>query len=271
MDQPLKEYRSYEEYEVAAKSFNATCGMVLFSFAKYECSKKDVILRNFVAKSSMSLQGVFALWRINNYQDCWVIYRSLLDRLLHLSYIGNNKQFEEFDDWSFFEQVKTQNGVKSNKEFKHEAAGAEYQLTSEQKVRIKHLSKNIPQWKRPKAKTMAKEMDMDFLYKFGYDMASMHVHPMANDGQQDFYTITKLSSSLQFPSQISVLNNSILISTMILQGVLNFSSFGWRKVLWDYIDEIRSFLDDGNQDYRLPFLKMSNNFLSETLCQPNST
>ena len=101
---------------------------------------------------------------------------------------------------------------------------------------------------------------MDFIYKFGYDMASMHVHPMANDGQQDFYSITKLKSDIDFPSQITVLNNSILIVTMLLQDSMDFAPLSWRSVLWDFIDDIRQFLSQGDLAYQNTFIKLSEIF-----------
>ncbi|MGY0216261.1 DUF5677 domain-containing protein [Endozoicomonadaceae bacterium StTr2] len=264
----MNDYRSYEEYKSAADILNVVVGMVLLSFAKYNCSKKDVIIRNFVAKGSMSLKGIFSLWDIENYQDGWILYRTLLDRYLHLTSIEKNDQFELFYDWSLFEQVKIQNRIKSDADFKHEAEKVIFNSESDYKEKIKYLSKNKPNWRRPKAEVVAKNLEMDFLYKFGYDMASMHVHPMANDGMQDFFTITGLTSDFEFPTQITVLNNSILITTMLLQDAMNFSSFSWRKILWDFIDQIRSAIVTGSTDYQKSFLKLSNLFPEQPLCQP---
>ncbi len=40
--------------------------------------------------------------------------------------------------------------------------------------------------RRAKAAAIAKDMVMQFLYQYGYDYAFTHVHPMANDDQDDF-------------------------------------------------------------------------------------
>ena len=40
-------------------------------------------------------------------------------------------------------------------------------------------------------------MDLTILYRYGYDFASRYADPMANDGQQDFYTITHLEPNPQ--------------------------------------------------------------------------
>jgi len=256
----MKEYHSYEDYELASNSLRAVCGMVLFSFAEYECSNKDLIIRNFIAKSSMSLKGIFSLWEIESYYDCWILYRALLDRYLHLSHIGENNEFEQFDDWSFFKQMVSHNHVRSDARFKSELDNPVYNISKEQKERLRALSKNKPKWKRPKAEQVAKDLDMDFIYKFGYDMASMHVHPMANDGQQDFYTITKLKSDIDFPSRITVLNNSILVVTMLLQDSMYLTNFRWRPVVLDFINDIRKFLSQGDLTYRHTFKKIAELF-----------
>lgn len=263
-----KEYQSIEAYRSAADSLFAVSGMVLFSFARHECDTKNTIIRNFVARSALTLKSIFALWDIGDFQNAWVIHRALADRLFHLHSIGVNDEFAAFDDWSFFEQYKAQNRVKSDSEFKHEAVGWVYALSEEQKRRVYALSKNKPSWRRPKAENVAKDMGMEFLYKYGYDFASMHVHPMANDGHQDFYTITKLQPSPRFPSQISVISNTVLTSSMILQEALNHSSFRWRRALWDYVDEIRRLLDSGDESYALSTVKLAQVFNNGGLCEP---
>ncbi len=215
----------------------------------------------------MSLKGIFSLWEIENYQDCWVLYRSLQDRFFHINHLNENNLFKEFSDWSFYEQMKSHNLMKSDLDFKGTFEDIALNNSSKNKDRYKYLSKNKPSWRRPKARDVAKEMDMGFLYKFGYDLASAHVHPMANDGQEDFHTITKIPPIHKFPSHITVINNSILICTMIIQEAMNGSSFKWRRVLWDYIDQIRSFLDVGSNDYQLTFIKLAKSHQELGLCE----
>ena len=193
-----KTYQTLEIYKEVADSLCAVSGIILFCFAKHNCNTKNIIIRNFIARSSISLKSIFALWDINDFQNAWIIYRSMMDRMFHLHHIGNKNEFIEFDDWSFFEQYKSQNRVKSDKEFKHEAVGWVYELSTEKKERMRKLEKNKPLWKRPKAEQVAKDMNMEFLYNHGYDYASMHVHPMSDDGYQDFYTITKIESSIKY-------------------------------------------------------------------------
>jgi len=258
---------SFNEYRNGADSLYAVSGMILFSFAKHAVDTKDLIIQNFIARSAMMLKGIFKLWEISDYQDAWIIHRALLDRLFHLHDLGAKSEFCEFDDWSFFEQCKAQNKVKSDPKFKGQASGWVYELTEDQKLRIKSLSKNPPKWRRPKAEDVAKSMDMSFLYKYGYEFGSTHVHPMADDGHQDFCTLTKLESTPRFPDQINVLSNSILVSSVFLQEALNLCSFRWRRVLWDYLKQIRLFLEKGAIAYAESFLKLGYIFPNNELCE----
>jgi len=260
-------YREYKEYLLMQETIEGFCGIILFSFAKEDCELKDVILRNSIAKASMSLKGIFAQWGIQNYQDGWSLYRNVLDRLFHIEHIAKNNEFKEFDDWSIYQQALKQNLVKSDKRFQN----PNQPLNHEMQSRVNILLKNKPIWKRPKADLVAKSMQMDFLYKYGFDMASMHTHPMSNDGAQDFHTITGIPPSEGFPDQISLLHNSLLALSLIIQSVLNYSSFKWIRIMWDFVDQFRSSLEDGNQDYLVSFVKIVNAFsVKSTLCVKNA-
>ena len=266
-----KTYQSPDVYRQAADTLGGVVGMVLLSFAKHECSIRDIIIRNFAARSAMALKGVFALWDLQDYQDAWALHRGILDRLFHLHHIATNDQFEEFEAWSFFKQCKGQNRVKSDQNFRHQATGSIYELSEGQRRRMRELSKNKPTWRRPRVEDVAKQMGVSFLYKYGYDYASMHVHPMASDGEQDFSTITGLAASQEFPSQVTVLSNSVLAVTLVLQDALNFSSFRWRRELWTYCEQMLSLLDNGEPAYGRTFLSLAEVFKNGELCEPVSS
>ncbi|ENG5983668.1 DUF5677 domain-containing protein [Vibrio sp. 1641] len=254
----MNTFRTIEEYTDIKEALVTMCGLFLFEFAKESnLETKDIMLRNFLAKSIMSLKGVFALWNIQNYQDCWAIYRAQMDRLFHLEHIATRDEFQLFDEWSIYKQAQANNLAKSDKRFPLEQTSQVYSFDSSYADKVKSVLKSQPKWGRPKAEKVAKEMGMDFLYKFGYDLASMHVHPMSNDGQQDYFTITGIEPSVEFPSQISVVHNSILTTTMIAQNVFNYSSLGWRSILWDFIEQIRDAINTGDKNYMVTYLKVA--------------
>lgn len=253
----MDQYRTIEEYNDIKDALVSICGLLLFEFAKEpSLDIKNTILRNFLAKTSMSLKGVFSLWEINNYQDCWAIYRAQMDRFFHLEHIAKYDEFQLFDDWSIYKQFQAHNLAKSDKRFPLEQTSQVYFFNDSFAEKVKNIQKIKPKWSRPKAESVAKDIGLDFLYKFGYDLASMHVHPMSNDGQQDFYTITGFEPIDEFPSQIAVIHNSILTTTMITQNVFNYSSFKWRTILWDFIEHIRNAIDTGDKEYMLSYIKI---------------
>ncbi|OCH59920.1 hypothetical protein A6D98_02075 [Aliivibrio fischeri] len=255
----MNEYKTIEEYTEIKEALVNISGLLLFEFAKdSDLGTKDVILRNFLAKSTMSLKGVFALWEIDNYQDCWALYRTQMDRLFHLEHIATHNEFELFDEWSIYKQAQANNLAKSDKRFPIEQTSQVYYFNNHYAERVKSVLKSKPRWNRPKAEKVAKDMGMDFLYKFGYDLASMHVHPMSNDGQQDYFTITGIEPLESFPTQITVIHNSILTATMIMQNVFNYSSYGWRKILWDFIEQVREAINTDSIAYKFTFLKIAN-------------
>ena len=120
------------------------------------------------------------------------------------------------------------------------------------------LSKNRPTWRRPKAEDVAKHLGMRFLYSYGYDYASTHVHPMANDGILDFFIITKLKRAQDFPDQRVLLSNTVLTGSMIVQQALNASTLAWRVLLFDFLDELRRCLEAGDMTYRHSFTERAN-------------
>ena len=96
-------FQSESFYVNLSEAVHALTGIILFNFAKHECSKKDLIIRNFVARSATSLKSVMSLWRLGDYPNAWVINRTMLDRLFHLHDLGQNNTHQLFDDWSFYE------------------------------------------------------------------------------------------------------------------------------------------------------------------------
>ncbi|OPX92554.1 MAG: hypothetical protein A4E53_00419 [Pelotomaculum sp. PtaB.Bin104] len=252
----IDDYLPVETYRDCLSAFHAISGLILFEFARENANTRDIIIRNFIARSDMMTRSVFTLWDLHAYQDCWIIHRCLIDRLFHLWQLQQSDEFEVFEAWSFFEQFKAVNRVRSDPEFSGALNSKFFEITPEQKVRASAIQKNPPIWRRPKAEDAAKGLDMGFLYRFGYDFASSHIHPMANDGQQDFYTITKLEPVPDFPEHRVVLSNSLLIATMLVQQGLNSSTLSWRSLVYDFFDDLRRMLGTGSEEYKISFLKL---------------
>lgn len=250
-------YLPVESYAEALGIFHVVSEVILLEFARQERGKRDTIICNFIARTDMMMRALFRLWDLQDYQDCWILLRCLLDRLFHLSHLHEQNQFEVFEEWSFHKQYNAKNRVRSDPECKGALASKMFNLTPEQKNRARSFSKNPPVWQRPKAEKVAKQLDMLFLYRYGYEYGSMHVHPMANDGQQDFFTITKLEPAPDFPEQRFLLSNTLLVGMMIVQQGLNSSTLSWRALVYDFLDHLLKFLGTGSENYKISFLKLS--------------
>ena len=89
---PPTEVAGPEHYLNAIKAFHAYAGMTLFAFARQECSLRDTMIRNLIARSSTMLNGIGQLWQIDDYQDCWILHRCLMDRLFPFGALGRNER-----------------------------------------------------------------------------------------------------------------------------------------------------------------------------------
>jgi len=263
------EFRTDKEYRMATETYARLTGLFLFQFARHPLDTKNIIIQNFVARSIAMVRGIRCLWDIGDFQDCWILHRSLIDRYFHLVALGNDSSYKAFDDWSFMRQYKAQTRVRSDPNCKNILDSPNFTPTAEQKSRYAALAKSPPVWKRPKAEDLAKGAGISPLYDYGYDFASTHVHPMANDGLEDFYAITKLEPKPDFPPHVSVLHNSLLVGCLIANQALNQSDFRWMALVFDFYDHLLRFLETGSTDYMHTFAKLVSLGANVKLCEPN--
>lgn len=251
-----KQYLSIESYKKGIEVLDIFTSIILFSFAQHSITIKDIIIRNFIARTITTLKGIMKLWEISDYHDCWVLHRCILDRLFHLKALAKNDSFKIFEKWSFKQQYDAKNKIRSDPEFKGKLDPGFFKDMDEQKERYAIICKEKIQWRRPKPEEMAKEMDLDFLYKYGYDYASTLVHPMANDGQEDFYRLTNPKEIDLVGDHRAVINNSCLAMTVLIQEGLNNSNFAWRSLIYDFLGDFRDFLISGTEKYLISFYKI---------------
>jgi hypothetical protein len=86
------QHLSAKQYKEAADALHVLSGMLLFEFARFNetSTTRDLVARNFIARADTMVRGIFQLWEIKDYGDCWVVHRSLLDRLFHLHALNDN-------------------------------------------------------------------------------------------------------------------------------------------------------------------------------------
>ena len=251
----------------AIDTFRIYCGVILLSFAKHGCSLRDTIARNFIARGMHCTMSIFATWKAGNEADAWILHRSLIDRLLHLHHLAETDGFSDFDDYSFLSLYEARNQLLCDPDMGKQVPASLKELQKRNKVRYDLIASKLPRWRRPKAADVAKKMDLGFLYRFGYDYASTHVHPMSNDGELDFTTLVTPPHRLTLPDP-TVVRNSTLIQTMLVQEALNVSNMRWRAVVYDFLDQIRGFLRTGDLKFELTMYKIGQSWQTSPLCEP---
>ena len=203
---------------------------------------KHQIIINFIARGVVCLDSIHLLWTAGDYQDCWVLHRALVDRLIHIRDLIDHDQFEEFERWSFQRQYQSADVALSDPmitaKLRPEMLEAAKQLHSEQRSRFQQEPKS--NWRRSKAEDVAKRINLPIIYRIGYDPASAEVHPMADDGKEEFHEL------LGLPLESCGDNRVILHNSLVMQFLLVRYGIGGCDVLW------RSFISDFLENY-FPF------------------
>ena len=119
----------------------------------------------------------------------------------------------------------------------------------------KRINKEAPStWNRPRAEDVAKQSNFLISYRLGYSAASTLVHPMSDDGKEDFARL--LGYKTEFPDDIPiVLQNSLAFLILLIQTGLNSSNLSWRDFLFDFYERLISHLESGTNDYVLTYEK----------------
>jgi hypothetical protein len=254
----------------AIDTFRIYCGVVLLSFDHYGHDLRETISRNFIARGMSCSQSIFAVWKAGSEQDAWILHRSLVDRLLHLHYLEVTNSFSEFEEYSFLSIYEAREKLISDPFMNNRIPQHLKEFHKAEKSRYSLLSAKQTKWHRPKARDVARQMDLNLIYNLGYDYASMHVHPMSNDGNDDFKTLTEAPQERTLPDA-TVVRNSILVQSLIVQEALNISKMRWRAIVYDFLCQIREFLGTGDTQYLLTMYKISKAWPDFQLCESPNT
>lgn len=239
----------------AVDTLKVFCGMLLLSISKHGGTLRDTVVRNFIARGMACTESIFLVWRSESEQDAWILHRTLLDRLFHLHHLAQHDEFKAFEEFSFIKLYEARHSLLSDIQMCEQVPNTLKSLQGSHKSRYQQLLASKTFWRRPKAENVAKEMDLAFLYRYGYDYASTHVHPMASDGEADFYRLTSSLPDQQKPDA-TVVRNSILVQTLLIQEGMNASSVRWRKIVFDFLDQTRRFLADGSPEFQATLHKI---------------
>jgi hypothetical protein len=250
----------------AIEAFRVYCGIVLLSFSEHAKGLRETVIRNFVARGMSCTESIYAVWKAGSVQDAWILHRSLLDRLLHLHHLGETESFADFEEYSFLSMYEARHQLLCDPDMRSKVPQGLKELQKSNKARYDEISSKQVRWRRPKPEEVAKKMDLGFLYRFGYDYASTHVHPMAADGEADFTMLISPPHTLTVPDA-TVVSNSILVQSMLVQEAFNVSKMRWRTIAYDFLDQIRLFLGTGDPQFQVTLYKIGRVWPDFQLCE----
>lgn len=243
----------------------ALAPMLIFDLAEKTDKSKDFYLRNCIAKASSLLDSILTLYKKDYYDNALILYRSLLDRLVHVYYLSKHDLFQEFKFETLIANFELVNNARSNQSLEGILEDPLFQISKEERKKYQEYKQNSDGWNKPDPKTILKENDLGFLYRFGYDYASRRVHPTYFDGYLEFHTLTKLEPNPygKFDNQ-TIINNSVLITSVLIPECLTKFSFSFRNVVFDFFKSIHNLLtDEGDKDYKNRFAKIAELFNQE--------
>ncbi len=233
---------------------------------------KNTVCRNTLCRGMSTARATLLLWEHGHYSDSWALFRVLLERLFHLYYLASTESWEAFRDWSYVREFERNNRVISNPLFKDIKETQRNKPTPEQRrkyseIRAKYAGGSM--WRRPPAETIAKDMDLKFLYDLDYDYASSYIHPFADDG---FYEFMKGCGNelLTTEDELIVVHNTCAITSMLVQEVMNDSSLTWNRQAYEWLETCRGFLVSGDRSYRRGLPTMVAIWEAGTLAAPVS-
>lgn len=240
---------SPEDYEYAISTLKAFTTMALtWILEKSQDDVKHQIITNFIARSLVCLDSIHILWQSGNHQDCWILHRGLVDRLILLRRLIDHNEFEEFERWSFQKQYQSADAALSDQlivtKLTPEALAEAKRQHTERRTRF--LQEPKSNWQRPYAKEAAKSVNLLFVYKLGYDPASGEVHPMADDGKEELHSL--LGIPLQtYGDDRTVLHNSLVTQFMIVQYGIGGCDLLWHGFVSDFLEHWLSFIEQGSK------------------------
>jgi hypothetical protein len=227
---------------------------------------KDVYLRNTIAKTISMLKSIDLLYKVENYNDGWILYRSLIDRLVYIYYLIENDNFKDFDEWTYVELFEYRHNAKVDERYRRLQKDPKFKTQNGETNTYNEYKKRL-NWRKPKPKDVLKLIDLEFIYKYGYDYASRHTHPMSYDGSKEFYHLTGLiPNPHDFNEDSLLLKNSLIISSMIFNVIIQNLNIERPRYYLDFMSEFRKFAFGLEKNYKSKFKETFESFKKDSGC-----
>lgn len=245
------------DYKDIIQKTDAITRWLLLSLAAKAQNKKDIFLRNSMARCHALLESISLLYYNDSFHNGWILYRALLDRFVYLVYLEKTDSYEEFEAWSFVKSYEYNNSARSNEKFKRVLDDPFFEISKINTKKYYSLKENAKKFVKPDPESILKEIGLEFLYKYGYDYSSRHTHPMFEDGLLEFHSLTGLEPNpYKGYNHENLIKNSILINKTCQQEILNNLSFRFRKITYNYLDSIMSALEYNMDEFNIAVYKV---------------
>ena len=241
-------YLTADEYDQAIKTMKGFSTLAIsWARTENEGNLRTEIIGNFIARGTVLLDSVRTLWAVGNYQDCWILHRALIDRVIHILDLIDQDAFEEFERWSFQRRYQMTDVALSDPTITVKLTeSALKEAKAIHSERGKRFRAEPPSgWKRPRAKEVAKRRNLPILDRIGYDVASTSVHPMADDGKHEFHALLKIPTE-QYGDPRTVLHNSLVVQYLLVERGISGCDLLWRNLVNDFLTNWLSFVETSN-------------------------
>jgi len=234
------------------KSLEIITTTLLYQTGNKLSGDKNTYVTNSIAKAQSLVKSIELTYSGELYNESWILYRCLLDRYLYLRYLAKNKLHEDFKNWSFTKGYEYLQNAKSEESTENVKRDPRFRFSKEQSKTYSEVKKQSSKFPKPDPKSEFKEEGLNFLYKLGYDYASMRVHPMFEDGDEEYYRITKVEPNPYSDfSHEKLITNTYLVASMIIQESLNQIDLNTISIVYEYLENLRA-----NADYEIAFYKI---------------
>ena len=220
-------------------------------------SDSDVRIKtigNFIARGSVLLKSIFVLLATGNENDCWILFRALVDRAILLWHLIHEQEFNAFQEWSDQQKLKMVEDYLSSQKVRLLMTADQVKLFESRRTELRGLVNYRPksEWRRPSAKQVAKQMDLPALHLLGYDFPSSMVHPLADDGEQEFEQMVGIPINFR-EDEVAILQNSLWTQAYLVHTGIRGLQGEWLNLVDDMPLQIIDLLKSKSMKYRLTF------------------
>lgn len=241
-----------KEYSEIIEKIGVITKWILLNIADKVKSTKDIYLRNSLSKNFSLLTSIEKLYEQKLFNEGWILFRSLVDRLVYIYYLSDHDLYNNFDDWTYIQKFKLRNDIRADERFNRVLKDPLFNIKRNESNKNRKLKEKEIKWNKPNPRLVLKKHGLDFLYKFGYDFASMHTHPMATDGEEEFHKLTGLEPNpMKNLGHEILIKNSILVNTLIQQVIMNKLDFRFRGLVYSFLEETRKKINFEQNDFDL--------------------